>query len=337
MSRIVFIVFILGALSATTALAAPVATPALSAAIGDVPQARAITAHRRVTRPHRTRAISSTRRRKPLAAIHPGHLSPAYRSPAHRIPAHRAAHLASRPQQRRPPAPARRAPALRPAEPLRRSPVATAQAVSLRRRKPAPLPPPLRGSFQSLERQNEISDAEGLERILDDNDLDDRIARKLLVPLPASAALAVNPALPENRRYCRPWTARFLADFARAHAARFGRPIEVSSAVRTVAFQRQLMRINGNAAAAEGDIVSPHVTGATVDIAKSGMTLQEIGWMRSWLLPLQSAGKIDVEEEFQEACFHITVYKSYVPTPLPAHKRPSRQPQPGLQIASRGR
>ena len=39
--------------------------------------------------------------------------------------------------------------------------------------------------------------------------------------------------------------------------------------------------------------------------------------MRSWLLPLQTAGKIDVEEEFQQACFHITVYKSYVP-PKPA-------------------
>ena len=41
--------------------------------------------------------------------------------------------------------------------------------------------------------------------------------------------------------------------------------------------------------------------------------------MRSWLLPLETAGKIDVEEEFQQACFHITVYKSYVP-PRPAHK-----------------
>ena len=35
--------------------------------------------------------------------------------------------------------------------------------------------------------------------------------------------------------------------------------------------------------------------------------------MRARLLPLQDAGKIDVEEEFQQSCFHITVYKSYVP------------------------
>jgi hypothetical protein len=31
------------------------------------------------------------------------------------------------------------------------------------------------------------------------------------------------------------------------------------------------------------------------------------------LVPLQAAGKIDVEEEFYQACFHITVYRSYRP------------------------
>jgi len=175
------------------------------------------------------------------------------------------------------------------------------------------MPTPLRGSLDSLERQNEKADDEGLERIEDEDDLADRIARKLLVPVPASAAMTVNGNLPENHRYCRPWTARFLADMARAHAAQFHGSLEVSSAVRTVEYQKRLMAVNGNAAAAEGDVVSPHLTGATVDIAKSGLSRQEIGWMRSWLLQLQSAGKIDVEEEFQQACFHITVYKSYVP------------------------
>jgi len=31
--------------------------------------------------------------------------------------------------------------------------------------------------------------------------------------------------------------------------------------------------------------------------------------MRAWLLPLEKAGEIDVEEEFRQSCFHITVYK----------------------------
>ena len=179
--------------------------------------------------------------------------------------------------------------------------------------KRAVMPPPMRGSLASLERQNERADAEGLERIEDEDDLSDRIARGFLVPVPASAALTVNGNLPEHHRYCRPWTAHFLTDLARAHAAQFHSPLEVSSAVRTVEYQKRLMTVNGNAAAAEGDIVSPHLTGATIDIAKSGMTRLEIGWMRGWLMRLETASKIDVEEEFQQACFHITVYMSYVP------------------------
>jgi hypothetical protein len=87
-----------------------------------------------------------------------------------------------------------------------------------------------------------------------------------------------------------------------------------------VTYQKQLMKSNGNATAAEGDVASPHLTGATIDIAKQGLSRQEIGWMRAWLLPLEQAGQIDVEEEFHQACFHITVYKSYVP-PRPARKK----------------
>jgi hypothetical protein len=184
------------------------------------------------------------------------------------------------------------------------------------------MPPPLRGSLESLTRQNEKTEADGLERIEDESDLNDRIARGMLVPVPVSAGLSVNGNLPQNRRYCRPWTATFLTDLARAHAARFHSALEVSSAVRTVDYQKKLIRVNGNAASAEGDIASPHLTGASIDIAKQGMTREEIGWMRAQLLSLQDAGKIDVEEEFQQSCFHITVYKSYLP---PKPERPAAE------------
>jgi hypothetical protein len=181
------------------------------------------------------------------------------------------------------------------------------------------MPLPLRGSYESLLRQNEKTEDDSLERIEDDDDLADRIARKMLVPVPVSVALNINGNLPQNRRYCRPWTASFLSDLARAHVAEFHHPLEVSSAVRTVDYQKQLMKVNGNATAAEGDVASPHLTGASIDIAKQGLTRQEIGWMRAWLLPLETAGKIDVEEEFRQSCFHITVYKSYT-SPKPARK-----------------
>lgn len=194
------------------------------------------------------------------------------------------------------------------------------------------LPPPLRGSFESLARQNERSEADGLERIFDEDDLASRIEQKLLVPIPASASLAVNTDLPDTHRYCRPWAAAFLTDFAHAHAAEFGKPITVSSAVRTVEYQEQLQRINGNAAAAEGDIVSPHLTGGAVDVVKQGMTRKELAWMRNWLLAQQLAGSIDVEEEFHQPCFHITVYRSY--TSPPPESAPAPRPhRPAAQLA----
>ena len=194
------------------------------------------------------------------------------------------------------------------------------------------MPAPLRGSLESLERQNTRLEADGLERIEDESDLVDRIEHKLLVPIPASTALTVNAELLPAHRYCRPWTALFLANLARAHDAAFHRPLEVSSAVRTVEYQKRLMLINGNAAAAEGDVVSPHLTGATIDIAKEGLSRDELAWMRRHLLALQVADKIDVEEEFRQACFHITVYKSYAPARTP---RPATQAKSGAAGSKR--
>ena len=188
-------------------------------------------------------------------------------------------------------------------------------------------------SYSSLVRQNDKTEADGLERIEDDDDLADRIARKMLVPVPVSATLNVNarparepPLLPpldgalSHRSGARPCGRLSLA--ARG---------QLGGAHRRV--PEAADKINGNAAAAEGDIVSPHLTGATIDIAKQGLSRKEMAWMRAWLLPLQKAGKIDVEEEFQQTCFHITVYKSYMP-PAPARKGRTGQ-APSAQAASR--
>ncbi len=190
----------------------------------------------------------------------------------------------------------------------------------------------LRGTHDSLVRQNARSEEEDLERIEDDADLQDRIAHGLLVRVPESAALSVNAALPEDRRYCRPWTADFLTDLARAHQTQFHTPLVVSSAVRTVEYQKRLMRTNHNAADAEGDIVSPHLTGATIDIAKSGLSRHEMEWMRNHLLGYQNAGVIDVEEEFHQRCFHITVYKNYIAAP-PLHRTVRSASAPATPVA----
>jgi uncharacterized protein DUF5715 len=183
--------------------------------------------------------------------------------------------------------------------------------------------PPLRGSHDSLVRQNERAEQDGILRIKDDGDLLTLRREGSLVALPQLASMRVDSRLPANRRYCRAWTSYFLTDLARVHYERFHKPLQINSAVRTVEYQRHLLHINGNAAPAEGDVASPHLTGEAVDIAKKGLTPSEVAWMRAYLLPLQNAGKIDVEEEFKQSCFHIAVYRTYL-TPHSNPRSPSK-------------
>jgi hypothetical protein len=175
------------------------------------------------------------------------------------------------------------------------------------------VPPPLYGSRENLLHQNEMADRDGLNRVQDDADLLDLRREKKLVALPDNETLHVDFHLPENRRYSRPWTAAFLTVLARDYYDSFHSPLQVDSAVRTVEVQQRLIRTNGNAAPSTGDTASPHLTGQAVDIAKGGLSRTQIAWMRAYLLPLINLGKIDVEEEFQQSCFHISVYRNFVP------------------------
>ena len=102
----------------------------------------------------------------------------------------------------------------------------------------------------------------------------------------------------------------------------------------TVAYVSTDYVFNGdkNSPYVEGDVASPHLTGAAIDIGKRGMSFSEIAWMRAHLLPLQTAGKIDVEEEFYQSCFHITVYRSYAP-PAPPRMIATRHRTTGTRSA----
>jgi hypothetical protein len=196
------------------------------------------------------------------------------------------------------------------------------------------LPPPLYGSREVLLHQNEMADRDGLTRVQDDADLLDLRREKKLVPLPESSALTVDYRLPEDRRFSRPWTAAFLSVLAHDYYSSFHSPLQVDSAVRTIAVQERLVRTNGNAAPTTGDTASPHLTGQAVDIAKGGLTRTQIAWLRTYLQPLIEQGKIDVEEEFQQACFHISVYKNFLPATasrvaIAAARQLSADPLPG--------
>jgi hypothetical protein len=200
---------------------------------------------------------------------------------------------------------------------------------------PRYMPVALRGSHEVLVHQNIVADVEGLSRIQDDAQLSAMTRSGDLVALPVTPGLAIDPRLPLNRRYTRPWTAQFLSNLARAHQDLFGRPLQLTSAVRTVNFQRHLAHYNGNAAPTSGDTASPHLTGEAIDLGKKGMSLKEIAWMRAVLGELQASGKLDVEEEFEQACFHISVYKTYAPHSVPPAELVAHADSPSAPVADR--
>ena len=171
--------------------------------------------------------------------------------------------------------------------------------------------PVFRGSRESLIKQNEEIDRLQLPRIEDEAQLDDLILRRQLVPLPESESLVVAGNLPADRRYCRPWTATFLSDMSLAYYEEFGRPLQVTSAVRTVEVQHKLRRHNRNAAPETGETASSHLAGLTIDISKRGMSKQQKRWINAYLLPLHQMGLIEPEEERRQPVYHIMVSPRY--------------------------
>src|ERR1700738_1016940 len=75
--------------------------------------------------------------------------------------------------------------------------------------------PPLRGTHESLVRQNTRAEQDGLLRVKDDVDLGALRRTGSLVSLPETTSMHVDGRLPMNRRDCRPWTGHFLGALGR--------------------------------------------------------------------------------------------------------------------------
>ncbi len=171
--------------------------------------------------------------------------------------------------------------------------------------------PLLRGSYDSMLRQNEEIDRLLLPRIQNDDELQEMILRQELLELTDSDGIALAPNLDVTRRYARPWTRDFVNDLGDAFYAEFNRPIQITSAVRTVEQQKKLRRRNRNAAPIEGEVASSHLAGTTVDIGKRGLSRKEKKWLEQYLKGLQDNGLIEAAEERRQACFHVMVLQKY--------------------------
>ncbi len=142
--------------------------------------------------------------------------------------------------------------------------------------------PVFRGTHEALIRENAQLDMLQLPRIENDDQLLLLEQSEELVPLRESNYLSVAQNLAETRRYCRPWTRDFVEDFSQDFYKEFHRPIEVTSAVRTVQQQHKLRRHNRNAAPELGDAASTHLTGVTIDILKRGLTRKQMQWVNAY-------------------------------------------------------
>src|SRR5713226_7833500 len=131
--------------------------------------------------------------------------------------------------------------------------------------------PVLRGSYDSMLRQNEEIDRLQLPRIADDKQLEELERTQELVQIQESKALRISPVIQTNKRYVRPWTNQFLTDLSEAFYNEFRGPLQVNSAVRTMEQQYKLRWHNRNAAPETGDNASSHLAGITVDLAKRGL------------------------------------------------------------------
>jgi hypothetical protein len=171
--------------------------------------------------------------------------------------------------------------------------------------------PVLRGSYQSMLRQNEEIDRLELPRIQNDDELESMILRQELVGIEETNSLKIADNIEPTKRFCRPWTNEFLTDLSEAYYQEFRRPIQVNSAVRTVEQQRKLRRHNRNAAPIDGDTASSHLAGTTVDLAKRGLSRKEKKWLDAYLKNLADQGLIEAAEERRQACYHIMVTSKY--------------------------
>jgi hypothetical protein len=171
--------------------------------------------------------------------------------------------------------------------------------------------PVLRGSHDSMARQNEEIDRLQLPRIADQEQLLELERTGELVPIQETQALRWSAAIQADKRYARPWTNQFLVDMSSAYYKEFHTPMQVNSAVRTMEQQQKLRRHNRNAAPETGEISSSHMAGITVDLARRGLTKAQHQWTEDYLKNLRDQGLVEAAEERRTWCFHVMVSDRY--------------------------
>ena len=104
--------------------------------------------------------------------------------------------------------------------------------------------------------------------------------------------------------YLRPAALQVLKGLAKSYQARFGRPLPVSSLVRTEEYQRQLRGSNPNATSVP---TPPHTTGLAFDILYKFMSADEQAFLMAELARLRDEARIEVLRENNDS-FHVFAF-----------------------------
>lgn len=171
----------------------------------------------------------------------------------------------------------------------------------------------LKGSRKFLALQNAKIDELCIRRVADDHDLAELIQSGELVPIITGEMIAIDKRLDPKWRYVHPYVNQFLTDLISsdlyaAYFKKFHKPIWITSAVRTVEYQKRLQKINRNAAAPLGPLASLHTAGVAIDIGKKKLGVSGAHFMRRYLCSLKKTRFIEVVEERYQAVFHVVVF-----------------------------
>lgn len=196
-------------------------------------------------------------------------------------------------------------------------------------------PASLRGGEETQKRHNRAATDDDLSRLESRDDLVRFIDAGLLVPIEDTSSYYLDTVGGHDAkhanlyRHARPWTKRFLDREMAALRDAAGIRAKITSLVRTDAYQEKICRA-GNGAAICGDAwweQSLHLTGATVDVSKLGMSCEALTWMRKRLIRLQEQGLVAAIEE--RGAFHVFVRKAYGSEPKKAKKRGKKAKRTG--------
>ena len=166
--------------------------------------------------------------------------------------------------------------------------------------------PALFTTVGSLRAQNQEADRLRLPRIRTKSELHEIVQSGELVPIRTSEALKLKK-LTGDHACLRPWAAEQAESLAEDFFLQARRSLTLTSAVRTVQEQKALRRWNPNAAPTTGEQASVHTTGIAFDISRTGLSKAQQRWLELHLWYLQQIGRVIVEEEQRQPCFHVVV------------------------------